>query len=81
MSLDQVDGAVENVLVQALELRLDGGLRLGVDAVDPEILLRAALWVDVPLVHGLDDVRDVGVGRGILFEAPANYSESIFDIV
>ena len=69
MVLDEVDGAVEYVLVQALQLRLDQGLGLGVDQIDLVALLRAALRVDVPLVHGLDGVRDVGITRHILLEA------------
>ena len=69
MVLDEVDGAVEDVLVETLQLRLDQRLRLGVDQIDLVALLGAALGVDVPLVDGLDGVRDVGVTRHVLLEA------------
>ena len=43
MVLDEVDGAVEDVLVEALQLRLDQRLRLGVDQIDLVALLGAAI--------------------------------------
>jgi len=75
--LYQVDGPVEDVLVLALQLGLNGALGLSVNAVDPEVLFGAALRVDEPLVDGLDDVGDVGIGRRVLLEPPADDSARI----
>jgi hypothetical protein len=75
VALHQVDGAVEDVLVAVLQLRLDRAPRVGVDAVEAQVLLAAVLRVDVPLVDGLGRVGDrVGVVDGILLEAAANNS-------
>ena len=72
MVLDEVDGSVEDVLVKALQLRLDQGLGLSIDEINLVVLLGAALGVDVALVHGLDGVRDVSVARHVLLEASAD---------